>query len=126
MTMGRTIWGMGVGLATTLAVTAAASAECGLCAKTVIVNSKLASCFLEKYPQLSSRANGAVAIDLADCDEAERGVVAALRGPQTQAAEMPSLKFILSLSQLSCLKQKLEEPGLVLDPSLKIDLETCE
>ncbi len=115
---------MGVGLAAGLA-TPALPDECGLCARSVVVNSALATCFLEKYAELSSRPAGAVAIDLDDCEE-ERGVVAALRGPQAQAAEAPSRRFILSLPQLSCLKRKLEEPGMVLDPSARIDLESCE
>lgn len=105
----------------------ALTAECGLCAKAVVVTPELATCFLEKYPQLSSRANSAVAIDLADCpQEEERAVVPALRGPQAAPTEAPSLRFILSLPQLACLKRKLEEPGLVLDPSARIDLEACQ
>ena len=117
------IWGFGVWLAAG-AASPALPAECGLCAKSVVVNSALASCFLERYPELSSRPNGAVAIDLADCEQ-ERGVVAALRGPEAQATETPSLRFILSLSQLGCLKRKLEEPGVALDPLLRIDLGSC-
>jgi len=102
----------------------AASADCGLCAKKVVVNSSLASCFLEKYQRFSGDAGGPVAIDLEDCEE-ERGVVAALRGPGTGPLP-PSRRFMLSLSQLACLKSKLEEPGLVLDPSLEIDLGSCQ
>lgn len=124
MALRRLIPGLGVWLAAGLA-TPALPAECGLCAKSVVVNSALATCFLEKYPQLSNRSGGAVAIDLDDCEE-ERGVVAALRGPQAQASEPPSRRFILSLPQLACLKRKLEEPGVVLDPSARIDLEACE
>lgn len=102
---------------------AAADGACGLCAKSVVVNSALAGCFLEKYPQFSSRSSSAVAINLEDCEQ-ERSVVSALRGPNASGAE-PSRKFFLSLSQLACLKQKLEEPGIELDPSAQIDLGDC-
>lgn len=101
-----------------------AVAECGLCARSVVVNSQLATCFLEKYPQLSAREGAAVAVDLEDCEQ-ERGVVAPLRGPQAHAVVQPSMKFILSLAQLACLKQKLEQPGLALDPAVEIDLGAC-
>jgi hypothetical protein len=102
----------------------AASADCGLCAKSVVVNSRIADCFLERYPQLSSHTDAAVAVDLEDCGE-DRGVVAPLRGPQAPASE-PSLRFILSQAQLACLKQRLEEVAQPLDPSLEIDLGDCE
>lgn len=102
-----------------------AGAECGLCARSVVVNAQLAACFLEKYPQLAAHQGAAVAIDLEDCEQ-ERGVVAPLRGPQAQAVIQPSMKFMLSLVQLACLKQKLEQPGLRLDPAVEIDLGTCE
>lgn len=101
-----------------------AGAECGLCARTVVVNAQLATCFLEKYPQLAAREGAAVAIDLEDCEQ-ERGVIAPLRGPQTQTNAQPSMKFILSPAQLACLKQKLEQPGLTLDPAVEIDLGAC-
>ena len=32
---------------------------------------------------------------------------------------------MISRAQLDCLKRKLEEPGLVLDPSAKIELASC-
>jgi hypothetical protein len=120
-----TVLGLGILLAAGSA-SPVLPAECGLCAKSVVVNSALATCFLEKYPQLVNRSNGAVAIDLAECAEEDRSVVPALRGPHALTAETPSLRFILSLQQLACLKRKLEEPGVVLDPSAKIDLESCE
>lgn len=102
-----------------------ADAACGLCAKSVVVNSALAGCFLERYPQLALRSTSAVAINLEDCEpETERSVVPALRGPNASAKE-PSRKFFLSLSQLVCLKRKLEEPGIELDPSAQIDLGDC-
>lgn len=97
--------------------------ECGLCAREVVINSSLATCFLDRYAQLASRQAGAVAIDLDDC-ESNRGVVAALRGP-AGPDEAPDTRFMLTLSQLSCLKRKLEEPGLSLDPSARISLGDC-
>ena len=102
---------------------AAAEQACGLCAKSVVINSALASCFLEQYPLLERRSTATVAINLEDCEE-ERGVVAALRGPNAAGAQ-PSRKFFLSLSQLVCLKRKLEDPGMDLDPSAQIDLGDC-
>lgn len=115
----------GAVLAAAVALVQPASAEtdCGLCAKEVVVNSAWAACFLERYPQLSARIGKAVAVDLEDCED-ERGVVAALRGPET-GAEPPTLRFIASLEQLACIKARLEEPGVNLDPSLTINLEAC-
>ncbi|MBO6900414.1 MAG: hypothetical protein JJ864_03625 [Rhizobiaceae bacterium] len=103
---------------------ATAEQSCGLCARSVVINSALASCFLEQYPQLESRSTATVAINLENCEE-ERGVVAALKGPSAAGAAQPSRKFFLSLSQLVCLKRKLEDPGMVLDPSAQIDLGDC-
>jgi len=108
-----------------LAATSALAAEpCGLCAKKVVINAALAACFLERYPQLAERGSAAVAVDLADCEE-ERGVVAALRGPASPPPAQPDLRFMLSPAQLACLKQRLETPGVELDPSATIDLDSC-
>jgi hypothetical protein len=96
---------------------------CGLCAKEIVIDSALAACFLERYPQLSGRNGAAVAVNLEDC-ETSRGVVAALRPPQVGVTP-PTLRFIASLAQLACIKARLEEPGIVLDPSLTIDLQAC-
>lgn len=115
----------GILLAATLAAAqgGVAWADCGLCARTVVVNSQLATCFLDKYPQLAARDGGAVAVDLEDCEQ-ERGVIAPLRGPQARPMQ-PSMKFMLSPEQLFCLKQKLEQPDLALDPAVEIDLGAC-
>ena len=114
-----------VALAGAWATPAASDDACGLCAKSIVVNSALANCFLERFPQLSARAANAVAINLEDCEaETERSVVPALRGP-TVAHGAPSRKFFLSLPQLVCLKRKLEEPDIELDPSTQIDLGDC-
>ena len=98
--------------------------ECGLCAREVVINSSLATCFLDRYAEFASRQAGAVAIDLEDC-ETERGVVAALRGP-ARPDEAPDMRFMLTLPQLSCLKRKLEKTGLSLDPSARISLGDCQ
>ena len=116
----------GAVLAASLALAGGARAEeppCGICARTVVIDSDLAQCFLERYPQLVSRAGGAVAVNLEDC-ETSRGVVAALRPPRVGGDE-PTLRFIVSTTQLACIKAKLEEPDVVLDPSLTIDLDAC-
>lgn len=103
----------------------AAHAEeaCGLCDKDVVINSDLATCFLGEYQTLASKDGTAIAVDLTEC-EAQRGVVEALAAPRI-GQEEPSLKFMLSRSQLACLKAKLEQPGLVLDPSARIELDSC-
>ena len=100
-----------------------AQESCGLCAKTITIDSALAQCFLDRYAQLTERVANAVAVNLEDC-ETDRGVVAALRPPQA-GAEPPTLRFIASLAQLECIKAKIEEPGVVLDPSLTINLDAC-
>lgn len=101
---------------------ASADEPCGLCAKEIITNSELASCFLDQYDQIATGKSTAVAVDLSNCDQ--RGVVEALPAP-TKAVVEPDVQFMISRQQLDCLKQKLEEPGLVLDPSAKIDLSRC-
>lgn len=105
------------------AMPAAAAEPCALCSRQIVTNSELAGCFLEKFSELSSRKGAAVAVDLSDCPS-ERGIVDALPtlGGTGQA---PDTSFLLSRVQLDCLKAKLEEPGLVLDPQARIDLGTC-
>jgi hypothetical protein len=112
------------GLAAGLLAISGASADepCGLCAKEIVTNSELATCFLDQYDQISKTKSGAVAVDLSNC--ASRGVVEALPSPTKGVAE-PDVQFMISRQQLDCLKQKLEQPGLVLDPSAKIDLGSC-
>ena len=119
----RWIVGAAVVLAAGLPAAAAADPFCGLCARAVVTNSSLARCFLERYETFAGRGNGAIAIDLSDC-ETDRGIVAALPAP-VQAEERPDTEFIVSRPQLLCLKRKLEEPGLTLDPALRIDLDRC-
>ena len=101
----------------------AAGAACGLCDTEVVLNAELASCFLEKYGDLAKADDPAIAIDLSDCGES-RGIVEALPAPNVDDDE-PDTQFLISHEQLDCLKKKLEEPGLVLDPSAKIDLAAC-
>jgi hypothetical protein len=107
-----------------MATAAAAQESCGLCDKVIVTNSDLAACFLAKYQELESAGNGAIVVDLSECPES-RGVVEALAPPGVTVEE-PNLQFMVSPAQLACLKRKLEEPGLVLDPSAKIDLESCQ
>lgn len=103
--------------------TAIASEPCGLCDKEVVTNSTLATCFLEKFDSLAGKTGGAIVIDLSDCEES-RGIVDALRLPGA-APKLPTVRFILSPDQLTCLKTKLEEPELVLDPEATIELDDC-
>lgn len=101
---------------------AAAEETCGLCAKQIVTNSELASCFLDQYDQIAKSGNEAVVVDLSGC--ASRGVVEALPSPNKAPAE-PDVQFMISRLQLDCLKKKLEAPGVVLDPSATIDLDSC-
>mgnify|MGYP000037537649 FL=1 len=101
----------------------AATAQCALCDTEVVINSELASCFLSEFPQLAERNGAAVAVDLSTCGTS-RGVVEALPSPNL-GSEEPDTQFMLSHSQLTCLKLKLEDPDLVLDPSAKIELKDC-
>lgn len=96
---------------------------CGLCQKEITTNSDLARCFLDDYQNLAGQAGSEVVVDLNNC-EASRGVVEALPTPNAGTAP-PDLEFMISRSQLPCLKRKLEEPGLTLDPSVTISLEAC-
>lgn len=115
---------LAVAAAFLMATAAAAQESCGLCDKVIVTNSDLAACFLAQYEELERTDGGAIAVDLSGCPES-RGVVEALPPPGVTVEE-PNLQFMLSRAQLACLKKKLEEPGLVLDPSAKIDLESCQ
>lgn len=101
---------------------AAAGATCGLCDTEIVINSDLAACFLEKYDQFAKENNPAIVVDLSDCQS--RGIVEALPGAGVTAEE-PDTEFMVSPTQLDCLKKKLQQPDLVLDPSAKIDLTSC-
>lgn len=110
-----------------LAGTALAEDSCGTCDKEIVTTQELADCFLEHYDQLAGNGDGAILIDLSACPQS-RGVVEALAGPATGSNEPvvePSLRFMLSRTQLDCLKRKLEDPSAKLDPSAKIELESC-
>lgn len=117
-----------------LAMTAGApagaeEAACGLCARTVVINSALAGCFLKRFAEWQAKSTAAIVVDLSACEgaptEEERGIVAALPTPGLSAA-LPDTQFIVTLSQLVCLKRKLEDPALVLDPAATINLAACE
>lgn len=114
---------LGSALTLTLFAMTSANAQCGLCDTEVVINSELASCFLSEFPALADRGGEAVAVDLSDCGTS-RGVVEALPSPSLGTQE-PDTQFMLSRTQLACLKQKLEQPGIVLDPTAKIELKDC-
>lgn len=115
----------GISLLTVLMFSVSANAEdpCGLCDKEIVTNSVLATCFLDQYQQLAAKANGAVVVDLSNCEES-RGVIEPLPTPGEVVVE-PDVQFLLTHAQLICLKGKLEQPGLVLDPTAKIELDAC-
>jgi hypothetical protein len=102
----------------------AAAANCGLCDTEVVINSELASCFLEKYEALAREGDQAIVVDLSDCP-ASRGIVEPLPSPGMVSDGPPDTEFMISRTQLDCLKKKLEDPQLQLDPSAKIDLASC-
>jgi hypothetical protein len=106
-----------------LASTAGAEDPCGLCDREIVINSALATCFLDHYQQFADRANGAIVVDLTDCEEA-RGVVEPLATPGAEVEE-PDVQFMLTKLQLNCLKAKLEQPDIKLDPSARIELDSC-
>lgn len=99
----------------------AAENDCGLCDKEVVIDAELASCFLEHYQEFAAKG-GTVVVDLSEC--ASRGIVNILPGPGGQT-QQPDTSFLVSQAQLDCLKKKLEDPALVLDPTATIDLESC-
>lgn len=116
------------GIFAALLLTSGAYAQdpCGICDETVVTNSALAQCFLAEYPELAEQAASTVVVDLSACpQEEERSIVAPLGGTAAVAAE-PSVTFMLTRTQLDCLKAKLEEPGLELDPSATIELGVCQ
>lgn len=102
---------------------AAAGATCGICDTEIVINSELASCFLEQYDKLAKLQEPAIVVDLSGCAQS-RGIVEALPSADLTADE-PDTEFMISRTQLECLKKKLEQPGLELDPSATIDLASC-
>ena len=111
-----------VGLA---AVSGAEATEpCGLCDEKIVTNSVLAQCFLDEYPFLAGKADAAIVVDLSKCEQ-ERGIVPSLAMPGQQALE-PSVTFVVTPTQLDCLKTKLERDDIELDPSATIELGSCQ
>lgn len=102
----------------------AAGAGCGLCDTEIVINSELATCFLEKYETIAKDADQTVVVDLSDCAES-RGIVEALPSPELNPDGPPDTEFMISRAQLECLRQKLEDPAIKLDPSARIDLTSC-
>lgn len=114
----------GVVAAAALCLAAPAFAEdCPICAESVVMNGDLASCFLQKYGGKAVVSGDMVAVDLSRCEKS-RSIVSALPTP-AMAVEEPDIKFLLSRSQVDCLREKLESDELVLEPSARIDLGSC-
>lgn len=114
----------GAGLLAGLAAVAGAAEPCGLCDEKIVTNPTLAQCFLDEYPFLAGKANGAIVVDLSAC-EAQRSIVPPLAAPEGEVQE-PSVTFMVTRAQLDCLKKKLEQEGIDLDPSAVIELGTCQ
>ncbi len=102
----------------------AASQDCALCARSVVTTKDLAACFMAKYGSAVPKGS-AVAIDLTGCGAGKRSVVPALPAPAKGLAK-PDTRFIVSPAQLDCLRRRLADPALDLDPQARIDLESCE
>lgn len=120
--------------AVTVAVSAAEEDCLGFCDREVVLDRKLAVCFLERYEVLATKQSSAIAVDLRDCPELpqdddmaeqDRGVVEALRMPDKEVEE-PNPTFMITRTQLACLKHRLEDESLVLDPAARIALDDCE
>ena len=126
MTMRGWLVAKGVGLLAGLAAAhgAAAAEPCGLCDDKIVTNSVLAQCFLDEYPFLAGKASGAILVDLSACEQ-ERSIVPPLAAPGEQVLE-PSVTFMVTRPQLDCLKKKLEQKGIDLDPSATIELGSCQ
>lgn len=103
---------------------AAFAQDCAICAKSVVINSDLAQCFLDKYSKLGDDAGAAVAVDLTQCAKG-RSIVQALPTP-TAAVDEPDTKFLLSRKQVDCLREQIVEGEIELDPSARIDLAACQ
>ena len=103
---------------------ALATEACGLCNTEIVTNSELAGCFLKEYQSLAQTDGAVVVVDLSAC-ETSRGGLEALPGPTDGPAQEPDTQFMIPRAQLDCLKAKLEAPGLVLDPSARIELASC-
>lgn len=112
-------------LAASMLFVSAAFAEepCGLCDSEIVINSALATCFLENFQQYADKANGAVIVDLTGCEQ-DRSVVEPLAMPGA-ATEEPDTQFMVTKAQLDCLKAQLEQPDVKLDPSARIELGSC-
>ena len=112
-------------LVAALFVAGSAYAEdpCGLCDKEIVINSALATCFLDKYQQLAGKTDAAVVVDLSGCEQ-DRGIVEALPTPNGVELE-PDLQFMVTPGQLQCLKTKLDKGDIPLDPSARIELDSC-
>ena len=102
---------------------APATADCVICAQSVVMNQDLADCFLQKFADPAAVSGEAVAVDLSRC-ERSRSIVLALPTPKA-AVEEPDTRFVLSRAQIACLRDKLEAEDIQLDPSARIDLGTC-
>ena len=110
---------VGAGLFALSVSVASAQETCSDCETEITTTPELAECFLERYQNLASQA-GPVIVDLNDCP-ASRGVVE----PLSTGSSLPDVEFMLTRTQLDCLRSKLQAPDLVLDPSATISLDAC-
>ncbi len=115
-------------------VSVAKANDCLICDREVVLDQKLAACFLDRYEILQSKQGGAIAVDLSDCpepaetpvdEEQERGVIEALKMPEASPGQ-PDPTFMITRAQLTCLKRRLVDEDLNLDPAAKFELDDCE
>ncbi len=104
---------IGAGLLAGLAAFAGAAAAepCGLCDEKIVTNSALAQCFLDEYPFLAGKAGGPIVVDLSACEQ-QRSIVPPLGSSGEQVPEPePSVKFVVTRTQLECLKTRARAEG---------------
>lgn len=103
----------------------AAAQECGLCNREVVLNRELATCFLQRFPELSATKDGPITVDLTSCDEEARGVFEALPLPEAPPLQ-PNTRFLVTRAQLDCLHRILQASDVELDPAARIELVGCQ
>lgn len=120
-------------LAASAAPGSAQAESCLICDNEVVLDRKLAACFLDRYDVLQTKQGSAIPVDLTDCPEPaekqageqDRGVVEALKMPQTSPGK-PDPTFMVTRVQLICLKRHLEAGLVPPDSVARISLDQCE
>lgn len=104
-----------------VASTAPAFAVCAICSAAVRFDKSLATCFAERFDDLSSKAaekRSFIIVNLSDCQMRDVG---ALPVGATTPAKLDS-SFVADDASLTCLRQAVEANSDKLDPSFLFDL----